>query len=132
MPEVSLDIAQELMKMRFWQKPTVEGLIAYYRLTDWWFSSFTEEERKLIDERYQPMGMPPHVLTRGQRTSSLPVTEFLNGLATWFRSWQYSSIVERIYNKMAELGRESPIVGPGYYNGRHFTTYVNEVESLKR
>ncbi|MEJ5240072.1 MAG: hypothetical protein WHS87_02630 [Anaerolineales bacterium] len=119
--------------MLFWQKkPKVEGLIAYYRLTDWWFSSFTEAERRSIDERYQPMGMPPHTLTRGQHTSSLPVTEFLNSLATWFRSRQDSSISERIYNKIAELGRENPIAGPGYYNGRHFTTYVNEVESLKR
>jgi len=119
--------------MWFWRKkPKVEGLIAYYRLTDWWFSSFTEAERRLIDERYQPMGMPPHTLTRGRHTSSLPVTEFLNGLATWFRSRQDSSISERIYSKMGELARENPITEPGYYNGRHFTTYVNEVKSLKR
>jgi len=112
--------------------PKVEGLIVYYYLRDWWFSSFTEVERRLIDERYQPMGMPPHTLTRGQHILSLPVTEFLDGLATWFRSQQDFSLSERIYNKIAELGRENPIVGPGYYNGRRFTTYVNEVESLKR
>jgi hypothetical protein len=63
------------------KKPKVEGLIAYYDLTDWWLSSFTEDERTLIDERYQPMSMPPHTLTQGQRTSSLPTTEFLNALA---------------------------------------------------
>jgi hypothetical protein len=122
-----------LMKMWPWQKKhKIEGLIARYRLTDWWFSSFTEDERNLIDGRYQPMGMPPHTLTRGQYISSLPVTEFLNGLASWFRSRQDSSISKRIHSKIAELGRDHPIAEPGYYNGRHLTTYVNEVKSLKR
>ena len=113
------------------KKPKVEGLIAYYGLTDWWLASFTEGERRLIDERYKPMGEPPHTLTQGQHTSPLPVTEFLNNLTTWFRSRQDSLISERIQNKLAELGRENPILGAGYYKGRHFTTYVNEVKSLK-
>jgi hypothetical protein len=110
----------------------VRGLIAHYRLVDWWLSSFTEEERDLIDERYQPMGMPSHALTQGGYTSSQPAPEFLNGLASWFRSKQESSIFERIHSKIAELGREYPVAGPGYYNGRHYTTYVYDVESLRR
>lgn len=119
--------------MRPWQKkPKVEGLIAYYDLIDWWLSSFTKDERTLIDERYQPMSMPAHTLTQGQRTSSLPITEFLNALASWFRSKNDASISRRIHGKIEELGIEHPIFGPGYYNGRHFTTYVSEVEALKR
>ncbi len=114
------------------KKPKVEGLIAYYDLTDWWLSSFTEDERTLIDERYQPMSMPPHTLTQGQRTSSLPTTEFLNALASWFRSPNDASISQRIHGKIEELGIEHSISGPGYYNGRHFTTYVSDVEALKR
>ena len=114
------------------KKPKIGGLIAYYRLTEWWLSTFTEEERKLIEERYKPMGASPHLPTQGQRNSSLPVAEFLNGLATWFRSRQDASIADRIFKKIEQLGREQPSIGPGYYNGRHFTTYVNEVESLKR
>lgn len=114
------------------KKPKGEGLIASYGLTDWWLASFTEAERRLIDERFKPMGMPPHTLTRGQYILPLPVTEFLDMLASWFRSQQDSSIFERIRNKIAELARENPITGPGYYNGRHFTTYVSDVEALKR
>ena len=30
----------------------VEGLIAFYDLQEWWFSSFTSEEREYIDSRY--------------------------------------------------------------------------------
>jgi hypothetical protein len=111
----------------------VEGLIAYYRIQDWWFSSFTTAEREYIDECYQPMGAPPHTLTQGifseRRT---PAPQFLNGLNTWFRSKKDSNIAERIHNKLIELAQEDPIVGPGYYNGRHYTTYVRDYESLKK
>jgi hypothetical protein len=117
---------------QYQSKPEVRGLIAYYHLVDWWLSSFTEHERSLIDQRYQPMGMPPHALTQGGFTSSLPAPEFLNGLATWFRSRDESPIFERIHGKIAELGRDYPIDGPGYFNGRHLTTYVYDVESLRR
>jgi hypothetical protein len=111
----------------------VEGRIAYYKLEEWWFSTFDENERIYIDSRYQPMGLQPHSLTRG-RVIELrqPVTEFLNGLNTWFRSSNDGTIAERIHYKLTELGREDPIVGPGYYDGRHFTTYVRDFEILKK
>ena len=111
----------------------VEGLIAFYKLQEWWFSSFTPNEREYIDNRYQPMGAPPHTLTRGEileRTQ--PAPEFLNGLKTWFRSKADSTIAERIYQKLIELPKEHPIVKPGYYDGRHFTTYVRDFENLKK
>lgn len=111
----------------------VEGLIAFYGLQDWWFSSFTDEEREYIDARYQPMGAPSRTLTQGiilERRQ--PAPEFLNGLASWFRSNKYSTIAERIHRKLTELGKEQPIAKPGYYDGRHFTTYVRDVESLKK
>jgi hypothetical protein len=42
------------------------------------------------------------------------------------------TIADRLYVKLQELGRDHPISGPGYYNGRHFTTFVREVEILKK
>lgn len=78
------------------------------------------------------MSMPAHTLTQGQRTSSLPITEFLNALASWFRSQSDASISQRIHSKIEELGIEHSIFGPGYYNGRHFTTYVSDIQALKR
>jgi len=111
----------------------VEGLIAFYGLQEWWFSSFTNDEREYIDSRYQPMGATPHTLTQGmifelQQTAP----EFLNGFNTWFSSSKDSTIAERIHRKLTELGKEHPIVKPGYNDGRHFTTYVRDFESLKK
>jgi hypothetical protein len=31
-----------------------------------------------------------------------------------------------------DLGKEYPIQKPGYINGRHYTTYVSDVENLKK
>jgi hypothetical protein len=31
-----------------------------------------------------------------------------------------------------DLGKEYPIQEPGYINGRHYTTYVSDVENLKK
>lgn len=119
--------------MKLWGKQEkVGGLIACYDLTEWWFSTFTEEERKLIDERYQPLSAPTITLTQGKASSSQLVTDFLNVLATWFRSPQDASIAKRIHSKVDELGRINPVAGPGYYNGRHFTTYVTDVKALKK
>jgi len=111
----------------------VEGLIAFYNLQEWWFSSFTNDEREYIDSRYQPMGAPPHTLTQGTVLErQRPAPELLNGLNTWFRSSKDSSIAERIHQKLTELAKENPVIKPGYYDGRHFTTYVRDFESLKK
>lgn len=112
---------------------TVQGLIAFYSLQEWWLSTFTPEEREYIDKSYQPMGAPSHTLTQGtEKNREQPAPEFLNGLNTWFRSSEDTSIRERIHNKLIELAKENPINKPGYYNGRHFTTYVRDFEILKR
>jgi hypothetical protein len=111
----------------------VEGLIAYFKLKEWWFSTFNADERDYIDTRYQPMGLRPHSLTRGKILERRqPATEFLNGLNTWFRRSKDSTIAERIHSKLTELSKENPMVGPGYYDGRHFTTYVIDFEILKK
>ena len=111
----------------------VEGLIAFYKLQEWWFSSFTNDEREYIDSCYQPMGAPPHTLTWGTISErQQPAPEFLNGLNTWFRKSKDSTIAKRIHQKLKEIVREHPIIKPGYYDGRHFTTYVRDCEILKK
>lgn len=110
-----------------------EGLLGFYGLQEWWLSSFAESERAYIDDCYQPMGGRSHALTRGTFSEvRLPAAEFLNGLNTWFRSCTDSTIAERIHKKISELGEEHPITKPGYYNGRHFTTWVRDFEILKK
>jgi hypothetical protein len=113
-------------------KENVEGLIAFYHLQDWWFSSFTKEERDFIDNKYQPMGGTPHALTKGKVLSgNQPAPEFLNGLNSWFRTKEYSSISDRIHLQLIKLANINPINNPGYYKGRHFTTYVLDIKKLK-
>ncbi len=126
-----------IMNLNFYKEgksmKKVEGFIAYYGLQDWWLSSFTDQEREYIDDSYQPMGMQPHSLTRGNISEyGLPVTEFLNGLNTWFRRSKDLSISERIHRLIIEEGKKQPIVKAGYYNGRHFTTWVRDFENLKK
>jgi hypothetical protein len=111
----------------------VDGLIAFYKLQAWWFTSFTQDEREYIDGCYQPMGTSPHTLTQGTILERhQPAPEFLNGLNTWFKSSKDLAIAERIHNKLIEVANEDPIIKPGYYEGRHFTTYVRDCEALKK
>jgi len=113
----------------------IEGDIGFYGLADWWLSEFTEEERQYIVDKYKPMGTgsgESHLIKGKIIHLDYPVTMFLSGLAGWFRSKADSHIAERINKKMRELGRLNPIDKPGYYQGRHYTTYLEEIKELKR
>lgn len=111
--------------MKLWNRQEkTGGLIAYYGLSEWWISTFTSEERRLIDDRAG--------VAHGSQISDQLATDFLNVLADWFRSPEDVSIARRIHCKIDELGRANPVIGPGFHNGRHFTTYVEDVKALKR
>jgi hypothetical protein len=114
----------------------IDGKIGYHELTDWWLSTFTQAEREYIDNCYQPMNAPSHTLTQGTQVKregeTIDTGMFLNGLATWFRSTPDVSIFKRIHEKIDELGREQPLLGVGYVQGRHYATFVEDVENLKR
>jgi len=111
----------------------VAGYIAYYGLQDWWFSEFSEEEREYMTKRYMSHGGETRVLTTGSIGFTNQIaTSFLNALANWFRSPSDKSIFRRVHNKIDVLGRTQPVYGPGYYQGRHLSTYPFDVEELIR
>jgi len=114
------------------KKTEVRGFIAFYNLTDWWLTTFTDNEQSYIDNHYQPMGEQMHILTSGEWETTKPASQFLNELASWFRDNKDSLIAERIHIKVNSLGEEQPIHNPGYHKGRHFTTYVSDVKKLKK
>lgn len=119
--------------MTFWSRARVEGLVAYYGLTDWWLTTFSKNEREYIDNEYQPFGFKKHLLTQGKVISiSMPASQLLRSLETLFTSKNDASILKKIHDKVIEVEYSQPIIKPGYYKGRHYTTYVDEVKNLKR
>jgi len=61
------------------------GEIGYYGLEDWWQDKFTEEERNIIRNTYQPMGLGSDSLVKNEiQSSSQSKLAFLSGLSSWF------------------------------------------------
>lgn len=78
--------------MRFFKRNSeAKGLIGYYKLSDWWFSVFTEDERKHLEKLYTPFrgggdatSGSKGILTEAQISESgQTVSMFLNGLASF-------------------------------------------------
>jgi tetratricopeptide (TPR) repeat protein len=90
----------------FQRKPRVKGYIGYFRLTDWWLSTFSADERTKIEKAYQPMGGGTGTLTQTDITySSSTISMFLSGLSSWFTKTQKDrEIARRILKKAVEVG----------------------------
>ena len=110
----------------------IQGYIAYYNLVDWWLSSFSRDEREYLESKFQPMGIHGISINKGKDfETNQSVTNFLSGLSSWFNNKRDISIADRIHFKINEIAREKPVVEPGYFQGRHFSTYVSDIKSLK-
>lgn len=115
------------------QEREVKGEIAVYNLQDWWLSTFSEEERNFIVAKYNRNEPGPSRLTDINITfSSLHITQFLSTLASWFTKAEYSSIANRIRERMKEEAKRNPRNDSGCIRGRHYTTYVEDVKDLVR
>ncbi len=112
----------------------IGGLIGHFNLTNWWLSTFSKEERDYIEVNCKPLGWGgAHPLTQGQvGATSMTADILLNSLASWFRKPRDRDIRRRLLEKLRELGSTGTMARPGYYQGRHFTTYVEEVKDLKQ
>lgn len=82
-----------------------EGLLGYFGLTDWWLQAFSDQERALVEERYQPMGMSAErPLTSGAfHSSSQTATHLLSYLAEWVNKPGERHLARCILAKAAEL-----------------------------
>lgn len=73
---------EELEKTR---KEKTEAVINYYNLKDWWFSEFTDSERKNIQKKIDPVDPTDDALTEGENTyKNITPLCFLRGLAGCF------------------------------------------------
>lgn len=103
----------------FDKKPQVKGDIGYYKLQDWWFSAFSQEERDHIEDIFHPMGSDPNSkpLTEGEISwSSGTATQLLHSLAGWFNNPRDREIAKKIIDKANELAVNEPDI-----LDRHFT-----------
>ncbi len=89
------------------KEPPIAGALGHWGLSDWWFASFTKEERDYIEARFKPMGMPDDwkPLTQGAGSGlARSACGMLSTLGGWFKKPTERSIAERIF---AQASREA-------------------------
>ena len=100
------------------------GLIKYFGLTDWWLTTFTEEERKKIVSTFQPLGAFPDSLIAGDIThASGTPAGLLSALAGWFRKREDKSIAFRIIEKAEELAPQADVLDRHFLYQAKIQTY---------
>lgn len=83
------------------------GQLGYHGLRDWWEESFSPEEQRLIEQRYQPMGGGIASLTQGQIDStSQTAAGLLTGLSTWFNKPGERHLARRMLAKAEEIATD--------------------------
>lgn len=91
------------MKWQIDYRHSPNGLIKLYNLTDWWNSTFSNEEKNHIIDAYSPIGMPRKSLVKGEfLDSGNSVISFLTNLSSWFNKAKDRYIAIEILKK-AEL-----------------------------
>lgn len=111
----------------FKKQPIVGGAIKYYGLEEWWSTTFSHQEQEHMESKY-----PGLVKGKVPTYSSLTKQDFLSVLATYFKLKEDAPIARRIRAKMVEIGENEPILKPGYYKGRHYSSYPADVLDLMR
>jgi hypothetical protein len=73
-------------------------------LADWWMSTFTDDERRLIAEQFRPMGSSGGWISESniERAPGGPVA-FLTNLAGWFQSTPHRHLALKILDKAEAL-----------------------------
>jgi hypothetical protein len=92
------------------ETPKVAGYLGYYGLSDWWFNTFSEEERNYINHRFLTHAGPnaliegtPYIVRNSTHNN---ISYFLIGLTYWFRKPKDNDIGRRIALKSYELAED--------------------------
>jgi hypothetical protein len=86
---------------QFKHTKVAKGIIGYLGLSDWWYESFTDDERRIIAQTYDPLG-GCNLETGDVKYSAFSPFTFLSGIASWFSKDESRSIAYRILDKAAE------------------------------
>ena len=100
--------------------------ISRFNLVTWWFAAFSKAEHYRMEELYRPM-----LKLRTDSFCVAPQTplQFLERLAYVFRTLEDEHIAQKV---LAHIPQFTDMTASGIYDGRHFTTYVNEIQNLIR
>lgn len=83
------------------------GLLGHHGLREWWDSTFSPEEQRLIEGRHQPLGGGLATLTDGNISStSQSAAGLLWALAGWFNKLGERHIARRMLAKAEEIATE--------------------------
>jgi hypothetical protein len=83
------------------------GQLGYHGLRDWWEESFSAEEQRFIEQRYQPMGGGIASLTQGHIDStSQTAAGLLTGLSSWFNKPGERHLARRLLAKAEEIATD--------------------------
>jgi hypothetical protein len=83
------------------------GQLGYHGLRDWWDQSFSLEDQRLIEERYQPMGGGIASLTEGRiESTSQTAAGLLWGLSSWFNKPGERRLARRMLAKAEEIATD--------------------------
>lgn len=96
-----------------------DGYIGYFKLSKWWFKTFTKEERMYISKTYKPaMSSKPkyNVLIEGEISdlSTSPLS-FLSSLSSYFKKPKDYSIASRILDKANDYVRRGEILNIHFF-----------------
>lgn len=107
----------------------MDGFIGLYNLEKWWLNELTSEERKIIENQYNPIGLPEGSvsLTKGKLSGgNQSKLSFLSGLATWLKKPETYSISKKIIDFADNFVKEtSNILDVHFY-------YQNRIEIFYR
>ncbi len=121
-------------------KQKIAGFFKYYGLSDWWLTSFSNQEKKLIISvisAYRSLSSDVSSLTKGEYLGSAPpplsftssnsnMSTFLCGLAHWFKKPETYQIAKRLIEKAEEYVAEIKSV-----SDLHFY-YLSKIEIYYR
>lgn len=88
----------------FW-KPQIKGKLGYFGLDAWWLSTFTESERRYIEDKFRPLGSSDaRPLTQGDiEWTTETAVGLLSGLMSWFLKKEDRHIARQLAAKGEDL-----------------------------
>jgi len=110
------------------RKKRIKGVIGSLGLEDWWLSTFLDDERKYIENKFQPFGLPEGSLTSGDFSyTSQTAVHLLYALPGWFLKEEERHIAYRLLEKAEELSKsESRVLTVHFLYGDKIELYYRD------